>query len=366
MKIVNKRTNYEYDTDYNKKDILIISKLIIEFLKNKENTNKKDIFKLLSYFYDIKIDNSDYLEYVNSVSDVEYTSIVEIPTNKIVIESGSEGHGRDFSWWTQNYQIFVKAFSLDFIPSKDEYTISEVEELIKDGKIYPIHPFGKKTKKKFINVNDTINYLTKYVGKKLDENDIYFDFMVDKALSNIGVKTVIEEIRLFITKLKLDSVINEDRCYDDEDFETYDELSSDLIGIYNSNVKGKKIESTPLEIVMSYLRNVSSFDKWYEEVTLEQIINVFSHVDEDDKELCSEIENLVISLAEAELCYEMASNFDWVDKKVMAEIVINDGCPDFNYYFASEVEGADIKRHKEVILNSKYADEYILERARQL
>lgn len=366
MKIINKRLNYEYDTEYDNKDILIISKLIIEFLKNKENTNKEELYKLLLYFYDIKIDNTDYMEFVNSVSEIEYTTIVEIPTNRIVIDSGSEGHGRDFSWWTQNYQIFVKAFSSSFVPSKEEYTISEVEELAKSGVIYPIHPFGKKTKKKFINVNDTIDYLTKYNGKVLEASDIYFDFMVNKAICNIGIKTLIEEIRLFITKLKLDSVIDEDRYYG-EKIETFDELSSDLINIYNANVKGSKIESTPLEIVMAYLRKLPNVEKWYEEVTLEQIVNVFNQIDEEEnKDLCSEIEALVISLGEAELCYEMASNFEWVDKKVMAEIVINDGCPDFNYYFASEVEGADIERHKQVILNSKYADEYILERTRQL
>lgn len=366
MKIINKRTNYEYDTDYGKKDILKLSKLIIEFLKNKENTKKEELYNLLSYFYDIKIDNTDYMEYVNSISEVEYTNIIEIPTNRIVIESGSEGHGRDFSWWTQNYQIFVKAFSSSFVPSKEEYTISEVESLAKDGTIYPIHPFGMRTKKKFINVSDTIDYLTKYNGKKLEESDSYFDFMVNKAISNIGIKTLIEEIRLFIIKLKLDSVIDEDRYYG-EKIETFDELSSDLINIYNTNVKGNKIESTPLEIVMNYLRKIHDVDKWYEEVTLEQIVNVFNQIDEEEnKELCSEIEALVISIGEAELCYEMASNFDWVDKKVMAEIVINDGCPDFNYYFASEVEGADIERHKQVILNSKYSDEYILECAREL
>ncbi len=366
MKIINKRQNYEYDTDYNNKDILIISKLIIEFLKNKENTNKKDIFDLLCYFYDIKIDNTDYLEYVNSIREVEYTSTVEIPTNKVVIESGSEGHGRDFSWWTQNYQICIKAFSSDFVVTKDEYTIEEVLEFCKSGEIYPIHPFGRKTKKKYNNISDNIDYLTKYVGKKLESNDIYFDFMVDKALTNIGVKTLIEEIRLFIIKLKLNSVIDEDRYYG-EKIETFDELSSDLINIYNENVKGSKIEKTPLEIVLKYLRELPKGDSWYEEVTLEQIMNVFSEIDEEEeRELCSSIEELVISLGEAELCYEMASNFDWVDKKVMAEIVINDGNPDINYYFASEVEGADIQRHKEVILNSKYTDDYILERAKNL
>ena len=67
-----------------------------------------------------------------------------------------------------------------------------------------------------------------------------------------------------------------------------------------------------------------------------------------------------------ELCYEMAVNIDWVNKEKMVEIVIASGDPDLNYYYASSVEGADIKRHKEVILNSKHSDDYILERAKSL
>ena len=365
MKIINKRKNYEYDTDYCDNDIFNIAKLIVEFLKNKEKIDNKVLFELLSYFYDIKLDLNDYMEYINSIKDIKYTNIIDIPTNKVVVDRGSEGHGRDFSWWTQNYQLFVKAFSYDFIPSKEEYTMDELYVLYKEGVIIPLYTFGQKTKKSFVNVKDNLCYLTKYNGKCLDENDEYFSFMVEKAIKNIGIKSLIAEIRLFIIKLKLDSVYKR-IAYLEDTIETFDELSSYLINIYNENVNGNIIEKTPLEIVISYLENIRYEEKWYEDVTLEQIMNVFSEVDDCDSELCSRIEELVISLRDAELCYEMASNFDWVDKKVMAEIVINDGSPDIIYFFGSEVEGADIKRHKEVILNSKYTDDYILERALKL
>lgn len=50
----------------------------------------------------------------------------------------------------------------------------------------------------------------------------------------------------------------------------------------------------------------------------------------------------------------------------MAEIVIKSEDPDCNYDYASEIEGADIKRHKEVILNSPRSDNYILNLANSL
>jgi len=117
---------------------------------------------------------------------------------------------------------------------------------------------------------------------------------------------------------------------------------------------------------MDYLRNLPNSEDWFEEITLEQIMNIFNYIDEENKKLCSKIEALIILLNNAELCYEMASNFDWINKEIMAELVIANGNPEFNYYFATEVEGADIERHRQVILNSKRSDEYLLECAKSL
>lgn len=119
---------------------------------------------------------------------------------------------------------------------------------------------------------------------------------------------------------------------------------------------------------MDYLKKLPSIEEqWYTEITLEQIISVIEQLDYDeDKKICDEIEKIVISLEEEELCYEMASNIEWINKDIMAEIVIKSGNPDVNYYYASEVEGANIERHKQVILNSKHSDDYILERTKSL
>lgn len=370
MNIINKRKDYNYDTNYQSEDILKLNKLILEYFNKKNNMNTHNLYKLINYFYDIKIEETDYLDYVNS-TDKLFSKIIEIPTEEVIQEMYSEGHGRDFSWWTENYQIIIKVLSNEFIPSKNEYTYDEIEKLIENGKIYPICRFCKKTSKPQNRFQNNIKYLLPYLAKELDPNDEYFNYMINKALSKIKLDNLINEIRIFITRLKLDSNIKNmtNHIYGEDEIgeiNSNKKIADELINIYNKFSK-EKIKTTELEIVMDYLRNLPKCEDWYQEIEIEQIINVFSFLDdEEDKELCKEIERLVISLNEVELAYEMAVNFDWVDKKIMGEIVIADGDPYFNYDFAMEVEGADIERHKQVILNSKYSDEVMLERAKAL
>ena len=94
--------------------------------------------------------------------------------------------------------------------------------------------------------------------------------------------------------------------------------------------------------------------------------NVSNNDYEENKELCDEIEQIAINFRYAEFCYELAANFDWVNKKLMEEIVLEDGNPEINYFYAINVDGADIERHKKVILDNEYSDDDILERVKKL
>lgn len=371
MKIVNKRENYEYDTDYNHKETLKLVKLISIFLQSMENISTQDLFNLIKYFYAFEIETEDYFNYLNQTNGTDFDKIVEIPTNSIVMDICSEGHGRDFSWWSQNYQIMIKAATKDFIPLKKEYSNKEIQQLIDKSKIYPLHPFGSKTKKKVNGIKNDTKCLISSITKDLDNNDVYFNFMVNRILSKIGINNLLSEIRRFIIYLKLESIEDDNRYYDEEDYENlkiYDDLTDKLIILYNNIDRENQIKEKPLDIVLHYLNSLPSTEnRWFDEITPEQIIRVINQLDYDtDKEICDDIERIVILLDDQELCYEMAANIDWVNKDKMAEIVIASGDPDFNYYYAAEVEGADVKRHKEVILNSKHSDEYILERAKSL
>lgn len=361
MKIIDKRKHYEYDTDYSEKDILKLSKLILEFLENKKDTNPKILYDMLCYFYDIKLEAWDYVRYINKKNNTHFYKITVIPTTRVISDMQSEGHGRDFSWWTQNYQRMMQVAANKFNPTKESYTFEEIQKLIEKGEIYPIYPFGQKTNKPANYVDDKTKYLVSYQSKELEAKDEYFEYMVKIIMEEIGYKSILNIVREFIIALKLNSYIT-----NDEDYSSLEETANVLIQEFNKT-NSNKINPSPIETVLQYLRDLPYEEFWYEKINMEQIMGVISMLDyEKDKVICDEIQDIAIRLKEVELCYELALNCDWVNKQVMAEIVIQDGNPDFNYYFASEVEGADIERHKKVILNNKRSDEYILERARNL
>ena len=366
MKIINKRKKDIYNY-YKLENVYNICDLVVDYLTNKENININNLHKLINYFYDIIVEDNDYLEYFNNANNKNFTKIIDIPTEEVIQDMHSEGHGRDFSWWTQNYQIYVSALSDKFVPTKEEYTFDEIKELISQGQICALYRYRKETKKCQNIIRDSFKCMVKYPKAKITEETEYYEYMVRKALLEITLENLINEIRVFIIRLKFESQIIDFSYIEEKDGNKVKKKIVDkLITLFNKNEK-EKIKLSEVEIVIDYLKKLPNTENWYQELTLDHIINAFSFIDaEKDKELCKQIEELVISLNEAELCYEMASNIEWIDKEKMAEIVIASGDPYFNYYYAAEVEGADVKRHKEVILNSKHSDEYILERAKSL
>lgn len=105
----------------------------------------------------------------------------------------------------------------------------------------------------------------------------------------------------------------------------------------------------------------------FDEITPQQIVKVIKKLNYDtEKIVCDDIEQIAFLLKDPELCYEMAANIDWINKELMANIVLESKIPDYNYYFASEVDGANIEKHVQVILNNNFSDEYILNCAKNL
>lgn len=372
MEIKNKRENYIVDDENNKYNDLKIAKLLLAFLQDSEKISNEDLNTIIRYFYLYKVELSDYLEYINQKENTEFDKVIEIPTNMIYFDYISEGHGKDFSWEGHYYQRYIYAATKDFLSTKDEYTEIEIKKLTKLGKIYPIYPFHKETTKKpKFYINDKIKYLVSNFSNVLNVEDEYFNFMIEKVMHKIGINNLMEDIRKFIINLKLDSVQDEDYIFDEyerESLKLSSDIADELITLYNKSSIGNQIKTTPLDIVLDYLIHLPSVEgRWYTDITLEQIINVIKELEyESNEELCRKIEEIVISLDEPELCYEMAANIDWINQEKMAEIVINSGDSESNYLFASNIDGADIEKHKEAILNSDSCDGFLLEKVNRM
>lgn len=62
---------------------------------------------------------------------------------------------------------------------------------------------------------------------------------------------------------------------------------------------------------------------------------------------------VVINSKDACLNYCFARDIEGADIKAHSEIIISSKNPEYNYYFASEVKGIDIKAHRQAVIESK-------------
>ena len=102
--------------------------------------------------------------------------------------------------------------------------------------------------------------------------------MVAQIVKQIGLKTLINDVKEYIITLKLNSHIT-----NDEDMSDLEETADTLITAFNQ-VQKDKINPSPIELVLNYLRDLPYEEYWYDKINMEQIIGVISMLDyEKDK-----------------------------------------------------------------------------------
>ena len=130
MKIVQKKRNFDLEFLEDEENVYKLCDLILEYLSNKEESSSLVVSELINYFYDIKLEPFDYVSYINNKYKTHFYATVSIPTQRVIRDMYSEGHGRDFSYWTQNYQRYIKAAAKEFIPCEDEYSFEEIHQIL--------------------------------------------------------------------------------------------------------------------------------------------------------------------------------------------------------------------------------------------
>lgn len=144
-----------------------------ELIKNYDNLSNMEFFEMFRTFYRVPVDKikQDILTSMFK-SPKKYT----IKSNDIIENLESEGHGRDFSWWTEHFRaeyiVFAEEGCLD---ENKVYTKQEIKELAESKKIIvmgkqsygkQIHPTKKQLDElKEIVVLDIIPYdVRTYLG----------------------------------------------------------------------------------------------------------------------------------------------------------------------------------------------------------
>ena len=340
---------YESESD----EVKIDTNKFKYFFENYDRLTKRDYYNMICNFYDIRLEDNDYIDYINYKNNSNYDRVVSIATDVINKDIQREGHGRDFSWWTVSYRMYLKVAVLGELENSDKfYTINEIKELIKNGKIYPIDWYVLECDDRLYEnrCKNDIDYLVKCeYGRKdgqISINDEYFDYFINKILGEIKIDDIFRNIRSFLVDSRNNLECSLIYYYDYyEDIEPSKELIivNKIIDIFNEKIVSlnkendcdiEMISTNKIEMLFKYLNSLFNDDdsKWYKDVTFEQVVSIICSLNYDEnKELCDEIKKIIIDLGDSELCYEMFCNVDWIDENIMLDLIIDSGDEDICY-----------------------------------
>ncbi len=126
--------------------------------------------QLLDYFFEFRFSKEDIINLMNIHYGSHYDTSVKLPTKMELSDVASEGHGRDFSYWTEFYRIVVDAATNKGVEFEDRsYSYEEIKRLIDEGIISPIRLKLEKIREKSEDREEYHEILT------FNPDVIYFD-----------------------------------------------------------------------------------------------------------------------------------------------------------------------------------------------
>lgn len=228
-----KKNEYSYDNDSNwselvwygylsyledvKRDLDAIGVLIDYDFKDIPD---KTFYNLVSNFYSIYLYNGDILNIISRVKGIQYDRFEALNSRMVFKDIVSEGHGRDFSWWEETFQVnYIVAVAEDFtIDPNHNYSKEDIEEMAKNKQIVAIDSYSKdigmNPKLSFIKEEPTnVDIDTLRLGLGCDflseyDNIFQLDLLenIDSEFASKVYKTAISLIKKRLNKKK---VLNE-------------------------------------------------------------------------------------------------------------------------------------------------------------
>lgn len=104
---------------------------------SKINLSDEELYDLICDTCKICFEEEDYLKYISKMNNKVYNRFVEVATRMTFRDMVREGHGRDFSWWDELYQVkYIVAVSEE-VDIDCNYTFSknELQKMIEDKSI---------------------------------------------------------------------------------------------------------------------------------------------------------------------------------------------------------------------------------------
>lgn len=343
---VNKRDKFFIDEEsftYNgdRQNIKSSEKILKEisyFLEHCSNLTSRDYYKMICNFYDVRLENNDYIDYVKFKTGNQFDNIIKLETDVIDSYQHIEGFRKDLSWWTVKERLCLYVLVNDFEDTDKYFTIYEVKNLINENKVYPLCSFYQECDDRLYEnrVKNDIEYIIKTVDfGKLNIDMEFFDYFVKDVVNEIDLNEIFMFIRKYLVsqKIYLECYLK-DCCFEDYDEEKENlDIVDKLIDNYNEKIKllslddkNELISKNSVEIVVDYIQKLSNMNKceWYQDIEIEQVVKIISMIDYDEElDLCSKIEKMIIDLGDPELCYLMISDIDWIDFDKMIKVIFD-------------------------------------------
>lgn len=245
---------------------------ILNFLNNP--SNELNYYLIAKRFFNIKFTSDDLLEYLRYRDNKQYTKVVTIPVDKIVLEPMP---GLFDTKVVYLHNLGIKCACEDsFELQTKKYSVDEIKELVDKKILCPI-------KKEYIKFSTPLNKLTniKVYQKELDKfqyignlkqnitpTDEYFSFFINKMKQKISEKALMIVVRRKISELFTD-VVNtyyEDvyYCNDGENEKKYYLNGSKSVQVliekynnYASNNGLKLISNREIDVFLENIDNIN-------------------------------------------------------------------------------------------------------------
>lgn len=180
-----------------KKEIMMINRLLNS---NLEKLSNRDFYNLISEFYDVTLEEDDYLDIISKMYNKKFTKFVEIGTYMTFEDIKSEKYGRKSDWWRQLYQIkYIVVVSEDIDIKPDSiFKKADIKKLIKNNKIVIIE-------RKTVAINEKLKYNEKPVAFPMTKFNCSYsdDGMYGNIEDNEYFPVIISILRKKFTKEKI-------------------------------------------------------------------------------------------------------------------------------------------------------------------
>ena len=191
---------FETFRDTLKKYINIIDDLVNKDLKK---LSDEEFYDLICKVYSISLTEEDYLKILSKRNNKKYNRFTEIGTFMTFTDTATEGHGRDFSWWKQLYQVrYIIAVSEDTEIEYDSVLRkNDIKKMVEDKSIVIIERKTRPINNK-LNINETVENIPSIKLNCSYSNGIY-GRMTGSIYKDDNFPIIISMLRRKFTKKRI-------------------------------------------------------------------------------------------------------------------------------------------------------------------